>query len=59
VANLRFGEAKVTAIGGQHVFEVQVYLNGIEPDAVRVELYAEGVKSEGPVRKVMTRGQNW
>jgi starch phosphorylase len=55
-ANLRFGEAKAETNGGQHVFEVQVYLNGLEPDAVRVELYAEGVNGGDPVRKEMTRG---
>ena len=56
-AALRFGEAKVALIGGQHVFEVQVYLNGLEPDVVRVELYAEGVTGDGPVRMEMTLGQ--
>ncbi len=55
-ANLRFGEARVATNGGQHVFEVQVYLNGLQPDAVRVELYAEGANGGGPVRKEMTRG---
>jgi starch phosphorylase len=55
-ANLRFGEAKVALNGGDLVFEIQVYLNGLEPDAVRVELYAEGVNGGDPVRKEMTRG---
>jgi len=26
----------------QHVFEVQVYLDDLDPEAVRVELYANG-----------------
>ncbi len=55
--NLRFGEARVATNGGQHVFEVQVYLNGLEPDAVRIELYAAGVKDGDPVCMEMTRGQ--
>lgn len=55
-ANLRLGEATIAKNGDQHVFEVQVYLNGLDPDAVRVELYAEGVNSGDPVRKEMTRG---
>ena len=42
-ATLRFGEVKVATDGGKHVFEVQVYLNDLDPDAVRVELYADGV----------------
>ena len=56
-ATLRFGEVKVASNGGQHVFEIQVYCNGLEPDAVSVELYAEGVNGGDPVRKEMTLGQ--
>ncbi|NTW57710.1 MAG: glycosyltransferase family 1 protein [Nitrospirae bacterium] len=54
--NLRFGEVTIATNGDQHIFEVQVYLNGIDPDAVRVELYAEGVNDSDPVRNEMTRG---
>ncbi|MGH8324425.1 MAG: DUF3417 domain-containing protein, partial [Steroidobacteraceae bacterium] len=39
---LRFGEVKARTDGGQHVFEAQVYLNGLAPEAVKVELYASG-----------------
>jgi starch phosphorylase len=55
-ANLRFGEATIAKNEDQHIFEVQVYLNGLDPDAVRVELYAEIVNDSDPVRKEMTRG---
>ena len=40
---LRFGEVKVEARGEQHAFEVQVFLNDLDPKAVRIELYADGV----------------
>jgi starch phosphorylase len=53
--NLRFGEVTIVKKGDRHIFEIQVYLNGLDPDAVRVELYAEGVDG-GPVRHEMTRG---
>jgi hypothetical protein len=56
-AALRFGEVKVESGGKQHAFEVQVHLNGLDPSAVRVELYAEGVKGGGPVRVEMMRGR--
>ena len=46
---------KVETSGEQHVFEVQVYLNDLDPKAVRVELYADGVDGAGPVRQEMTR----
>ena len=56
-SNLRFGEMKVETEGELHRFEVQVYLNGLEPDSVRVELYADGVNGGDPVRQEMKRGQ--
>ena len=54
-AALRFGEVKVETDGEQHVFEVQVYLDDLDPEAVRVELYADGVNGDGPVRQEMKR----
>jgi starch phosphorylase len=51
--NLRFGEMKVATDGGNHVFEVQVYLSGLDPNSVRVELYADGVNGGEPVREEM------
>ncbi len=53
-ATLRFGKVKVETDGEQHVFDVQVYLNGLDPTAVRVELYADGVNGGAPVRQEMT-----
>ncbi|MDP1993429.1 MAG: alpha-glucan family phosphorylase [Syntrophales bacterium] len=54
-AALRFGEVKLETKGEQHVFDVHVYLNDLGPDAVRVELYADGVNGGIPVRQEMTR----
>ena len=54
--NLRLGEMSATTKGEYHVFEVQVYLNGLETNAVNVELYAEGVNGSNPVRQEMMRG---
>jgi len=52
-ANLRFGEVRVASDGGNHVFEIWIYLNGLDPKAVRVELYADGVNNGVPVRQEM------
>jgi starch phosphorylase len=52
---LRFGETRVEIDGSQHVFEVQVYLDDLEPEAVRVELYANGADGSAPVRVEMQR----
>ena len=52
---LNFGAMKVATDGGQHVFEVQVNLNDIDPQAVRVELYVDGADgdSDSAVRQEM------
>jgi starch phosphorylase len=52
-ATLRFGDVKIQTKGKQHVYEVQVYLNDLDPKAVRVELYADGMNGGEPVRQEM------
>ncbi len=52
-AGVRFGEVKVTSDKNVSRFEAQLYLNGLVPEAVTVELYAEGVAGEPPVRQPM------
>jgi starch phosphorylase len=52
---LHFGEVKVETKDNHHFCEVQVYLNGLDPKAVRVELYADGIKDSPCVRLEMTR----
>ena len=56
-ATIRFGEIKVETNGQQHIFEVEVYLNDIDPAAVRVELYADGINGGSPVRQDMKQGR--
>ncbi len=46
---------KVESDGEQHVFEVQIYLDDLDPEAVRVELYADGVDGSAPERVEMQR----
>ncbi len=52
---LRFGDVKVETMGEHHHYEVQVYLNDLDPNAVRIELYAEPRESSTPIRQVMQR----
>jgi starch phosphorylase len=54
--HLRFGQMNVETREGQHVFEVQVYLDEVGADAVRVELYADPVDGDQPFRVAMQRG---
>jgi glycogen phosphorylase len=51
--SLRFGEVKLETKDQKHFFEVQVYLNELDPKAVRVELYADGVNGGNPERQEM------
>ena len=52
-AALRFGEMTLTTENEQHIFEVQVYLDELEADAVRVELFANGIEGSAPERVEM------
>jgi starch phosphorylase len=54
-AALRFGAVKVETDGTHHTFEVQLFVGDLDPEAVRVQLYADGVDGGGPVRQEMTR----
>jgi starch phosphorylase len=56
-AALRFGEVKVEARGAQHMFEVELALGDLDPEAVRVELYADGTPGAAPVRQEMVRAR--
>jgi glycogen phosphorylase len=53
---IRFGGLRVERRDDQWLFEVQVYLDELGPDAVRVELYADTGKSPA-VRQAMERGE--
>jgi starch phosphorylase len=52
---LRFGEVKFETDGGQHTFSVRVYLDDLDPEAVQVELFADGVMGGASVRQEMKR----
>jgi starch phosphorylase len=55
-AALRFGDVQVQTTGDVHVFAVQVSFYDLDPQLVRVELYADGVNGGTPVRQAMTQG---
>lgn len=52
---IRFGSLTAEQEGDQFLFTVQVYLDELNPDAVRVELFAE--TSDGPACYAMERGE--
>jgi len=51
--SIHFGEVKVETRNGQHLFDSQVYLNDLDPGAVRVELYANRGLGSSPARQGM------
>jgi starch phosphorylase len=54
---VRFGSLASNQQGDKYVFQVQVYLAELNPEAVRVELYAEGRDGGEPFRQPMQRGE--
>ncbi len=53
---VRFGTIRVDTADNLHHFQIQVYLDELGPEAVRVEMYAEPVTDGVPERHVMTCG---
>jgi starch phosphorylase len=54
---LRFGEVRVETKEAWHYFQVQVYLNDLDPEAIQVELFAESVNGGEAIRQRMARGE--
>jgi starch phosphorylase len=54
---LRFGPATVEQQGDRCLFQVQAFLDDIDPDAVRVELYAAAQNDGDPITQTMSRGE--
>jgi glycogen phosphorylase len=52
--SLRFSTLRVATEAGHHQFEIEILLNDLEPDEVRLELYAEGPDGSGATRQEMT-----
>jgi starch phosphorylase len=51
--SLRFGDLQVETNAGHHLFNVEIFLIDLDPNAVRVELYADGINGGDPVREEM------
>jgi starch phosphorylase len=54
-SRLKFGALTAARRGDCYDFQVEVYLDGLDPDRVHVELYAEGEGGSQPVRQLLTR----
>jgi starch phosphorylase len=54
-ADARFANLRVVTENDRHHVRVEVYLGRLDPEAVRVELYADPATGEPPERHVMAR----
>jgi starch phosphorylase len=52
---IRFGELTVETTADLHIIDVQVYSDDLTLKVVSVELYADGVNGNAPVRQEMVR----
>jgi starch phosphorylase len=53
--HLHFGALTINTGAAGHLFSVQVYLDELSPEAVRIELYADATENGPPERVTMTR----
>ncbi len=55
---LRIGNVTVESRDAEHLFAAEVFLNGLVPESVRVELYAEDKSGGAPARYEMVLGRS-
>jgi starch phosphorylase len=56
-SSVRIGAATLNRTQNSYSFQVQVFFGDLDPNAVHVELYAEGKNGSAPVRLAMQRGE--
>jgi starch phosphorylase len=56
-SSLHFGEMRVHTVDGQHDFQVEVFFGELDPGAVRMELFANGLNGGVRVQQEMSRGE--
>lgn len=53
--SIRLGEVKALTVSDQVQFEVQVFLDDLDPETLQVELFADGLQGEPPFVQKMAR----
>jgi len=56
-SKIYFGESDVRSKDDKHYFNVPVFFEGIKPDEIAVQLYAEPLNGDGPEIHNMIRGE--
>ena len=55
--SMYFDEVIITTINNQHHFKLPIFFNFIDPNAIEVQLFTNGINEEAPIIQQMTRGQ--
>jgi len=55
--SMHFGEMKSVTNNTQHQFEVQLFFNFVDPEAIQVQLFANAQDGEAPIMLPMIRGK--
>jgi starch phosphorylase len=55
--SLRFEVWRAETDASRHRFEAEIFIGELDPEALRVELYADGIGGGDPERTEMTRAQ--
>jgi starch phosphorylase len=50
---MHFGDVNIETQEQHHKFKVEIHLNGINPNSVRVELYADSINGGSPIKQEM------
>ncbi|MEZ6129988.1 MAG: alpha-glucan family phosphorylase [Planctomycetaceae bacterium] len=53
--SLKFGEVRIQSDQDKHTFSTDVDLDGLDPNFVRIELYADGIDGSDPICQQMMR----
>jgi starch phosphorylase len=52
---MHFSDVRVETVDNQHNFYVRLFLNGLDPDTVQVEMFADGIIGGAPIVQKMAR----
>lgn len=56
--DLHFGRLSASKKDGRWQFQVPMYFGGLDPSLAKVELYADGLEADEPIRVTMTQDEN-
>lgn len=55
--SMHFGDVKIETTDAQHKFDIQIFLEGADPEIIQLELNAKGINGYAPVIQKMIRNE--